>query len=134
MIANMMDLLLPRTYCGDQMVTFPGICVSPIVKPSGGVLRGRDKPAGGCRRRASLITPLSKSRVCKYWFDSPRSLVSKVLSSSRILGIRLGFLASSKKMLVNVEAVVSLSVVSSCQNLDVGYEELSNSGLTCLPQ
>jgi hypothetical protein len=43
---------------GSISVVSPGINVSPIVMPSGGVSLGRPEGTGGCSRRVSLIAPL----------------------------------------------------------------------------
>ena len=38
---------LPMAYCEHQTVTFPGTCVSPIWRPSGGVRRWSAVGTGG---------------------------------------------------------------------------------------
>ena len=90
-----MHILRPITYCGQVIVMLPGINVSSISMPSGGV--SRDNPVGATvyKRSVSLMIPFRwfKSLILELDRSEPPS--RWVLSSSRSFETSSGCFASS---------------------------------------
>ncbi len=57
-LCDRFDLRLPIVHEGAETLTPPGMKISPIIIPCGGVCLSTPPGTGGCKRSASLMTPL----------------------------------------------------------------------------